>query len=67
MSGPVYKLVGSYPTQEGLIKRLENYFYSQIFLKGNGKEYSVHNSTGPIDGYRVVLQKYRWRLERIVS
>lgn len=59
-----YKLIGSAPTLELLIKRLQEYFYSESV---NIVETTVYVSDKPIEGFRVIKKANRFRFELILK
>ena len=64
------KLVGSTPSLETMLEHLENnYFFSKIEISESDKpgHYTLANSKGIIEGFRIIKKKNRFRLERMLT
>ena len=55
-----YKLLSSAPSESAILDCVNRYFYSTHFTIRDG---IVHNSKGPLDGYRVIQKGKRYRFE----
>ena len=55
-----YKLLASSNNEAGILDCITRYFYGGNFKLENG---IVHNSKGPINGFRVIQKGRRYRFE----
>ena len=58
------KLIGSAGSLEVLLKVVTQYFYSDITFEQQGAGiWSIYNSNGKINNFRIVQKKLRYRFE----
>lgn len=68
MQKQTFKLLGSAPTVEMLLKGVTAYFCgSDIRFEGTIGLFQVHNSKGRIEGFRVIKKGSRYRFEMEVQ